>query len=642
MAIYDPTNPPLFLTGIVSSIISGNTYPYIDDTGLNAAGAKMDYTILVSSIGLQAIGTSDVRTGNQKKYTAIDIKTGDWVTSTNGQICLQIISIISKSDDSIEFIAKDIDMIAYKTYANNSFSNGNGIAFFEASDNGQPLITSEGITFLTPGAIDKIQGRFASVEETERYRFEFETDQSGIDKGDTITVHETSGEFVQFGSVGASKIPLGIVLEKTMSGRVVYIKPFNTIIDNHSNPELLTGSAGQVYYTDPTNPGKMTTTKVTGSQAILLQVKDAIPTIIETTVADYLPISTDSLIINDINSFIGGVDTTPVTIQDLVDLINDDTILHKVVASKNSIFASTITGDGTGPTNGVAIVTITDDNGASYTPIDVTIGDGTTSTTITFDENTGQPLLALSALGAANYEAYTANEIKIILNDAFIANSINLLASTIDSGNIDFPNLKIEATVAGADIVISGVDVDVLGDTFLTGTGVAATTLASSSDFLVLTRPDGGDIMITADQGSYININGLTSSSAGNPAVLLMLEGSASGDLEVGIATNSDLDLTPSNTFGNTSNTTLIITDTPYQDSNVQVLVNGVSVNVANGDTQRLLKDCYFSGDGGVTARLIKDIISGDELYWNGLVAGYNLDNGDEIDIVYEKSSIDI
>jgi hypothetical protein len=640
MAIYDPTNPPLFLSGTISSVISGNTYPYIDDTGLNAAGAKIEYTISVSTIGQQSVGTADVRTGNQKKYTAIDIKTGDWVSSTNGQICLQITSVISKTDSSIEFVAKDVDMITYKTYASSTFSNGSQIAFFEASDNGQPLITTSGTsTFFQPGAIDRIQGRFAAVEETERYRFEFETDQTVIDKGDTISINETSGDFVQFGSAGASNIPLGIVLEKTMGGRVVYIKPFNTIIDNHSNPELLTGSAGDVYYTDPSNPGKMTTTSSVGSQAILLHIKDAVPTIIESTVAGYLPTSGDSLIINDVVSYTGGVDPTPTSTQIFADLINLGTASHSVVASKNSIFAATTTGDGTGPTNGVVIVTITDDNGSSYTPVDVTIGDGTTSTTVTFDENTGQPLLALSALGASNYEAFTATEIATILNSEFIANSINLLASTVDSGNIDFPNLKISATNPTATINVTGTGADVLGDTFLTGTGVATSTSASSSDFLVLTRSDGGDVLITSSQGSYINTNGITSSSSGSPASLLMLEGAVSASSETGVGSANDLDQVPLNTTLDGDASGVFITYTPYQDSNVQIHINGIGSNLGNGIKT---KDCWFSGDGGTTARLVADITSGDELHWNGSIAGYQLETTDEVDVIYDASSDDV
>ena len=49
----------------------------------------------------------------------------------------------------------------------------------------------------------------------------------------------------------------------------------------------------------------------------------------------------------------------------------------------------------------------------------------------------------------------------------------------------------------------------------------------------------------------------------------------------------------------------------------------------------------YFSNDGGTSARLIADIEAGDTLYWNGSIAGYDLDATDDIDVGYEKSSLD-
>jgi hypothetical protein len=45
--------------------------------------------------------------------------------------------------------------------------------------------------------------------------------------------------------------------------------------------------------------------------------------------------------------------------------------------------------------------------------------------------------------------------------------------------------------------------------------------------------------------------------------------------------------------------------------------------------------DCYFSNDGGLTARSISAIKSGDQLYWNGLIAGFDLINTDKIQITY-------
>lgn len=76
------------------------------------------------------------------------------------------------------------------------------------------------------------------------------------------------------------------------------------------------------------------------------------------------------------------------------------------------------------------------------------------------------------------------------------------------------------------------------------------------------------------------------------------------------------------------------IAATPRSDCNVKVEVNGVNASV--GDGTKLGVECYFSGDGGTTARTISDIQSGDQLYWNGSVAGYQLSGSDRITFRYD------
>lgn len=71
---------------------------------------------------------------------------------------------------------------------------------------------------------------------------------------------------------------------------------------------------------------------------------------------------------------------------------------------------------------------------------------------------------------------------------------------------------------------------------------------------------------------------------------------------------------------------------TPASASYVFVEVNGISVQVGNAVKTT---DCYFSGDGGTTARAYNAIVSGDKLYWNGGIAGYQLDTTDLISFDY-------
>lgn len=75
-----------------------------------------------------------------------------------------------------------------------------------------------------------------------------------------------------------------------------------------------------------------------------------------------------------------------------------------------------------------------------------------------------------------------------------------------------------------------------------------------------------------------------------------------------------------------------VIIDVPLIHSYVRVFINGVEVN-SGGNVYPF--DCYFSGDDGLSVRLRGDERTGDKLYWNGSVAGYELDSTDLIDFVY-------
>lgn len=71
---------------------------------------------------------------------------------------------------------------------------------------------------------------------------------------------------------------------------------------------------------------------------------------------------------------------------------------------------------------------------------------------------------------------------------------------------------------------------------------------------------------------------------------------------------------------------------TPSVGSYITVKVGGIQVEVGDADKT---KDCYFSGDAGVTARAIEDIQVGDCLHWNGSITGYELSTNMEIDFLY-------
>ncbi|WDF54665.1 hypothetical protein [Mucilaginibacter sp. KACC 22063] len=70
----------------------------------------------------------------------------------------------------------------------------------------------------------------------------------------------------------------------------------------------------------------------------------------------------------------------------------------------------------------------------------------------------------------------------------------------------------------------------------------------------------------------------------------------------------------------------------PTNKGYVAVQVNGIGVPVGDGVKTDA---CYFSADNGSTARAINLIQNNDKLYWNGSIAGYQLETTDLIDFIY-------
>jgi len=200
------------------------------------------------------------------------------------------------------------------------------------------------------------------------------------------------------------------------------------------------------------------------------------------------------------------------------------------------------------------------------------------------------------------------------------------------AGNwVNLDNFTTGVTLSGNTLVfdtndqLNAYNVDLsglgLGDTFVTGGSISNGTvnieLNDGNDFDLL-----GNVVQSISEGV-----GITASTISN------------GDIEVGldyasmqqsIPSADDKNQTADVTSGNSQNSGVFISNNPI-GGYVGVSVNGVWYNVGNGVTT---SDCYFS-ETGVIAKEFGDIVANDILYWNGVIAGFDLDGDDRISIYY-------
>ena len=643
MANYNIDNPILFLKGTVTSTEISKRYEYDDESGLGPNGSNIgiEFNITVSSIDTQSIGSDETRSGTTRAYTGLDIKTGDWLVNNEGKTCLQIIKITAKAEGAISFVAKDVDAFSYKNYRANGFIAGiTEVAFFEVSDSGKPLIAGEDAAsfFGDKVAVDLLQSRFAIQEEDERFRMEFDTPQA-VSVGQIISIG-TDGNLLPFGNENAFDFKLGLVVSTGYNNTVIHIKPFNTIIDNFNVPSsLAAGSAGDTWYTSNIKAGDITNVEADGGDKVYFQFRDAIPTVVTASLANISSTTGDSLNINSTqfttNQF-ENLDTAGI-----VALINGVSASSGVVAT-NPLLPTILKSydGGLNPANGDVVIVSSADAGANNSAMGITLSDGNNSASVSFSTSDG----TFPGTGGG-YLTISATQMVIDINAACVANNVDITASTEantgGNNNTVYPKLVltlgsgIGGTATG--ITITEVAGDAAGQTFAQATAMPLTATVSTDSILTLTRADGGDIGLTGS-GTFVNANGMVSSSAGTPPLLVMIEdeeGSGGGVAVTGIAHKQDLVVNATTGDGALASNTGIQYQ-PFSDSMIIARVNGLQTDISQTGS---FSPLYFSGDGGATVRPIADVVALDLLYWNATAAGFDLEASDDLEISYQKPS---
>lgn len=626
------TFTPITLNGSVTTITGQLTYGESDGTGMQLQ--NQTYSILIS-VNPQSTGDGSSRKANE--YNGIDVSEGMWISDAIGETILRIKSISEKSASSIQLIAEDVDMLSYRLNNINSITAGGAIVVFSNNSEGEAIITNT--SGFAVGGLDKVQSRFVVNEADDRVKFSH-TSAPSVDKGDIVTI-DSNGILVKYGTVGSSGTKVGTVIDTIRNGKDVFVKPFNDIVRSYKDPEALTGTPGSIYYTDTNNAGEITTTP--GGNASYLQLNTKLTS--SKVMSSDTPSNIDTVKINDITIFDGPNGDTVANINAFRDLINTFTSSSNVSATSAATPVS-IQGGDTKPNyadndyySGSDSYIVTSIQGQSYTPAQITIGDGVNSAQTIIWDNPDDTL----NLGDT-YDVISPTAMLAKFQSAITTGSLDLVAELVDMPSYDGQTVKISTTGAATQVVLTNVSaaafgINSIGPASWSGLGMQASVGAA---VLTLNRNAGGPINISGSpiSGGWINSNGAVSSNSGRVPYLLLIEsdGTGGGSSETGVNTGIDLNKVPSTTSSDGDTTGATITYTPFSDSVVTIKINGMEINLSDGNK---LDAAYFSNDSGSTARLIKDVEAGDTLYWNGSIAGYQLDGTDDLDIAYQKSSLD-
>lgn len=629
------TLTPITLSGSISTWVGQNLYG--ENDGLGLQNQYSTYEITVSSINPQTHGDSSTREPNI--YNGLDISEGMFLSNTDGNTILRISSITAKTADTFSCTVEDVDMMSYRLHSSNTIDLNEQIKIFSLNPEGEPVFA--GSPFTDAQSLQKVQSRFSLNEKDDRVKF-FQTSSSNLSKGDIVSV-DTSGNLVKYGTPGSSEVKVGIVVDIYRGGKDIFVKPFNDIVRNYADAEGLVGAPGDVYYTDLNNAGEITT--ATGGKAVFMHLNTKIATTVN-IVSDVDPSSNDVIEINGVTVFDGPNGDTVNDVESFKDLLNTKTAETNVSASitqaPGEVNAEGNTLAYTSSDHGVAgqdMLNIVGEVGSTPSSIaSITIGDGVNApVTISFDS----PDITIFG---GTYDAMSPTAILAAFTDAISSGSLDLVAELYDSTDHAGQAIRITTTGNATGIFLNnqssnGFGANAVGSGGFTG---LTTTAALGASTLTLTRASGGAIEIdgTPLAGGYINQNGVVSSKNGRTPYLLLIESEGGSGLEAtGVDVKEDLNKAPLQTSADGDTTGIQITYTPFSDGAVSVTVNGLGANVGNGAKD---EPCYFSSDDGTTAKEIANISAGDTLYWNGSIAEFELDGTDEIDIIYQSSSLDI
>ena len=423
-------------------------------------------------------------------YNGQDISVGMWISnSTTGQ-AWQIISIQSKTINSITATVQDI--FRYNTYRDQA-QVGNGAPItgtyiiFGLGENGFPVIDPVPPAGISATFSQNLQSRFEYIN----LQYDYPLYQPGntFAMNDVIAVNPVDHTFVLADSQYRTSIGRITSLSDTLPGWFT-INPVQKVVDNL---DYLPGGVGDIIYTSLVDPGQLTT-DVGGSQIYIKLRNNTSSISFSTALGPTTPGNVFQL---------NGVDVEVPAPGDM----------YALVSATNLLFAQT----GVGAS--VELVPTTAETNPSL--INSTYGEPalwSASSPATAVIN-GIPVIFNISSTDVGYTDYARpTQMAQSINDAEIPNII----ATVPSPQI----LKITNTAGGAITIINGT-ADINGVSFAgtnSGSGIIASTPASVIDHIKFVAVDARSINFLDVVGTTVSDFGLISVENGVKACGLYIE----------------------------------------------------------------------------------------------------------------------
>jgi hypothetical protein len=431
-------------------------------------------------------------TRTPKVFNGFDIVVGDYIAGATDGRALQIVSIISKTATTV--VCKAEDRLRYNTFRSSTgagiFTVPGGAVVFQINENGHPMIDPLPTGIVSSDFYANISSRFQYLNPQMNYMLGKVA--HGFDAGDVVAMDASTNVFELADAANIERL-VGTVTHPGPGPDKFLLRPANGIVDFVPG---LPGNPGDFIYPKTDSSGELTLTNT--GVAVFLKLSNAVPSISKGSVTNGQASAADKLEINEVDVLFVTNSGGNVSITNAVTDINALSSSHSVVAS-SSPAPNTITSDASTYGSAYGLV-------GGYVPFSATINGGTVNFTT-------------STAGLATY-GIAVGIAEDMAGDINAASLPNITATHI-SGNLVITHSQ------GTAFTIVNASADANNNNFAGSGGVASlgtSYAAASGASLLLTRADGGEIILTDKVGTPTLDYGIMSGHSGSYALGLNVE----------------------------------------------------------------------------------------------------------------------